>query len=473
MRKTLVSIWLVLGAVGASPVLAQTAGVVQFVAGDVKVVSKAGAEREARKGVPVNVGDTLLTPAGALAQLKMADGAIVVVQPESRLTVADFHYDGVEDGTEKVLYRLDHGGFRAITGAIGHTHKKNYVIETPIAHMGVRGTDHETYYFPATGLANPDGAKPGAYNKVNTGKTFIRTDRGEVEVEPNQVGFVASAGDVPTILPGVPGFFNRSIAPRSARPSVNPAPDGARVAASKVPQDVEASDGQSLVKPRGKPIAQGEGNGVLSGFSIKGGMGVNAATFGRSGNGMMIKAGGAEFERVDGAKLSDGNTVDWGTWRGGSPSVNGQVVAGGVNAISSTGPTTNLAALSPTVVTATYDKIVGTPAVTNSLGQTGTIDGLKVNVNFSTQQITNYSLQASAVGKWDVNGAGSIAAFTGTSGIALNGTCSGCLGGSMGTASGTANGAFVGPQAEGLMTSFGLTSAGKSISGAAYLTPTP
>ena len=45
MRKTLIFVGLVLGAVGAGPVLAQTAGVVQFVAGDVKVVSKAGAER--------------------------------------------------------------------------------------------------------------------------------------------------------------------------------------------------------------------------------------------------------------------------------------------------------------------------------------------------------------------------------------------------------------------------------------------
>jgi hypothetical protein len=468
MRKTLIFVGLVLGAVGAGPVLAQTAGVVQFVAGDVKVVSKAGAEREARKGVPVNVGDTLLTPAGALAQLKMGDGAIVVVQPESRLTVAEFHYAGVEDGTEKVLYRLDHGGFRAVTGAIGHTHKKNYVIETPIAHMGVRGTDHETYYFPATGSANPDGAKPGAYNKVNTGMTFIRTDVGEVEVEPNHVGFVASAGEVPTILPGVPRFFNRSIAPRSARPSVNPAPDGAKVAASKIQQDVEASDGASLVKPRGKPITQGEGNGVLSGFSIKGGNDGNAATFGRSGNGMMVKEGGATFARVDSATLSDGNTVDWGTWKGGSPSVNGQVVAGGVNVISSTGPTTDLAALSPKLVTATYS-VAGTPAVTNGLGQVGSIQKLNVDVNFSTQQITNYNLQASAIGQWNVNGSGSIAAFTGTSGIALNGTCSNCSGGSMGTASGTAHGAFVGPQAEGLMTAFGLTSAGKSMSGAAYL----
>ena len=469
MRKTLILAGLVLGAASAGQVLAQTAGVVQFVAGDVKVVRQGGAEREARKGVPISVGDTLLTPAGALAQLKMGDGAIVVVQPDTRLTVAEFHYAGVEDGTEKVHYRLERGGFRAVTGAIGHTHKKNYVIETPIAHMGVRGTDHESYYFPATGPVTPDGAKPGAYNKVNTGKTFIRTGAGEVEIEPNQVGFVASAGEVPMILPSVPGFFNHSIAPRNARPSVNPAPDAVQVAASRIEQDVKASDGQSLVKPRGKPIMEGQGNGPLSGFSVKAGMG-GSATFGRSGNGMMIKEDDAKFVAVGNDSPAFGGTIDWGTWQGGSVSVNGQVTTGGVHVISASDPTKDLAALSPTLTTATYQNIVGTPAITNSLGDTGTISKLKVDVNFSTQQITNYNLQASAIANWDVNGSGSVAAFTGTSGIALNGTCSSCTGGSMGAANGTAHGTFVGPQAEGLITSFGLTSAGKSLSGAAYVT---
>jgi len=162
MRKGLIFMGLVFGATGAGQALAQTAGVIQFAAGAVKVVAPGGAEREARKGVAVNVGDTLTTPAGGLAQLKMGDGAIVVVQPESRLTVAEFHYAGVEDGSEKVRYRLEHGGFRAVTGAIGRTHKQNYLIETPIAHMGVRGTDHESYYFPATGPVSGDGVKPGA-----------------------------------------------------------------------------------------------------------------------------------------------------------------------------------------------------------------------------------------------------------------------------------------------------------------------
>jgi len=124
MRKSCILAGLAVLSMVAGHAQGQSAGVVQFAAGDVKVIAASGSERIARKGVPVSVGDTLLTASGALAQLKMGDGAIVVVQPESRLTVAEFHYDGKEDGTEKVRYKLDHGGFRAVTGAIGHTQSR-------------------------------------------------------------------------------------------------------------------------------------------------------------------------------------------------------------------------------------------------------------------------------------------------------------------------------------------------------------
>jgi len=460
MKQTVIWVGLVVGAVGTNYAIGQSAGVVQFAAGDVKVVSAGGGERVARKGAPVSVGDTFLTAPGALAQLKMGDGAIVVVQPESRLTVAEFHYTGVEDGTEKVRYRLDRGGFRAVTGAIGRTNKKNYLIETPVAHMGVRGTDHESYYFPATGPVAGDGAKPGAYNKVNTGRTYIRTGAGEVEIDPNQVGFVASAGDVPVILPSVPGFFNRSVAPSSARPAVTPSPVAAQFV--KVEQAVESADGEKLVRPRGQRPDVGTGKGPLVGYTAnKGGAG-----FGGSGNGLTIVPNGAVFTSA-GEDAAVG--VKWGSWAGGSMTVGGLAAAGPTHVIDSSMKTTSaqLAALPASVVTATYSYAGG--AVANFVGTTGKIEKLEVGVNFAKQMITSYDLQAKVIGDWKASGSGSFAQFAGTSGIQLTGTCAGCTAGGTPTASGTAHGAFVGPSAEGLITTFGLTSAGQAISGAANL----
>jgi len=477
MKQTVILVGLVVGAVGTNYAFGQSAGVVQFAAGDVKVVSASGSERLARKGVPVSVGDTLLTAPGALAQLKMGDGAIVVVQPESRLTVAEFHYVGVEDGTEKVRYRLDRGGFRAVTGAIGRTHKQNYLIETPIAHMGVRGTDHESYYFPATGPVAGDGAKPGAYNKVNTGRTYIRTGAGEVEIDPNQVGFVASAGDMPVILPSVPGFFNHSIAPRSARPAVTPGPVAARM--GEVEQGVSSADGQlkngqlsnevRMVGTRGPRVTPGDGKGPLVGFTIAAGQG--SASFGGSGNGVA--------RAQNGAVELEGNEawgVSWKTWQGNVATISGQATTSPTHLIGSTMKTA-LADLSPTTQLATYSYAGSGPGAHTGAGVPVSSMSLNVGVNFTNQTITNYALNATAGStNWSANGNGSFTQFTGPGGISLSGNCTGCTpGGGSPAASGTAHGAFVGgPTAPGMITSFGLSSAGgQSLSGAALLNKLP
>ncbi|HJS37681.1 MAG TPA: FecR domain-containing protein [Burkholderiales bacterium] len=463
MRKGLIFLGLVVGAAGAGQALAQTAGVIQFAAGAVKVVAPGGAEREARKGVAVNVGDTLTTPAGGLAQLKMGDGAIVVVQPESRLTVAEFHYAGVEDGNEKVRYRLEHGGFRAVTGAIGRTHKKNYLIETPIAHMGVRGTDHESYYFPATGPVSGDGVKPGAFNKVNTGRTYLRTQAGEVEIEPNQVGFVASAGEVPTILPSVPEFFNRSIAPRNAGRSPKHIPDAAELALVERAPDESLANEVRLLRTRGPRVTPGSGEGPLVAFSKQVG---KDGGFGESGNGVTV-----EVHDAQSTTGSFGTAINWTTWSGGEVKVGGVKTAGATQVISTTDKTDLLAALPALPVSATYSYSGVGPAPTNQAGTSGVINSLNVGVSFSTQKITSYDLNATAGGTtWNsslnTTAPHSITNFTDAGGIRLTGTCTTCGG----TTAGTAHGTFVGSQAENLITTFGLSgSASQSLNGAAVL----
>src|ERR1700693_5413040 len=88
-----------LAATGVGQALAAPAGVFQFVVGDVRVILEGGSERPAAKAAPISVRDTISTAKASMAQIKMGDGAIVVVQPESRLTIAEFRYNDKEDGT--------------------------------------------------------------------------------------------------------------------------------------------------------------------------------------------------------------------------------------------------------------------------------------------------------------------------------------------------------------------------------------
>jgi hypothetical protein len=400
----------------------------------------------------------------------MGDGAVVVVQPGTRVTVVEFVFDGREDGSEKVRYRLEQGGFRAITGVIGRTHKQNYLIETPIAQMGVRGTDHESYYFPTPRPANGGMAQAGVYNKVNVGLVFIRTDVGEVVVAPNQVGYAASAGQLPSLLPAIPGFFNRTVGPQSRAGTASPRetrPAGTEEFKPKVTQLVLSTEGVNLsgtgeVSGAGGSGAAGPG-GVV-GFDPVGG-GASAL---RSGVNLAIAPNGAALANANGDAAFG---VDWGTWTGGLATVAGSATSGGTHFMNGAQLTTaaQLAAMPGTMVSATYN-YAGGPAPTNQAGVQGTINSLSATVNFGSQQITGYAVNAT-VGSatWNANGSGSIAQFGGASGIALSGSCSGCAGGGTPTASGTAHGLFVGGAAEKMMTSFGMKAANQTLSGAALL----
>lgn len=440
----------------AGNAFAATAGVFQFVAGDVKVGLAAGSERPATKGALISVGDTVTTAPASMAQIKMGDGAVIVVQPESRLKVAEFRYAGKEDGTEKVTFRLEQGGFRSVTGAIGHTNKSNYLIETPIAHIGVRGTDHESWYFPAPVSLDGVPTAAGLYNKVNVGLTYIQTENGEVAVPPNQVGYAASALDRPHLLDTLPGFFNRSFVPRNARRGDQPVQN---VATAAGPDGGQAGAGETLSGT----------SGSLAGYTAPAGR--EGVSFGRAAVNPDIVPNGATLANAGG----DANWgVNWGTWQGGLATVNGRHTSGSTNFISSTNLTTaaQLAALPQQLVTAEYNYVPGSGAVSGTGSSSGTINRLSVGVNLTTQTITNYSVNATVGAQnWTGNGSGSFAQYMSSGGISIDGTCSGCaLGAGSPTAHGTANGGFVGSDAGAMITAFGMKAANQSMSGTGLLT---
>lgn len=197
---------------GAPPVYAAVAGHVQFVSGDVQISSPSGQVHAAQKGDAINEGDTLTAAQKASAQIKMQDGGIVAVRPDTRMRFDQFAFAGKEDGSEKSFFSLFKGGFRAVTGLIGRVNKQNYRITTPAATIGIRGTDHETF------VVTPDSPMAqtvpnGAYNKVNVGETYMTTERGTIFVLPNQMGFAAGMDQQPQLQPVNTNLFTVSAAP--------------------------------------------------------------------------------------------------------------------------------------------------------------------------------------------------------------------------------------------------------------------
>lgn len=84
----------------------------------------------------IRVGDD------ARAQFRMSDTAIISLQENSVLQIKKYQYkEGSNDNS--ALLELLQGGLRTITGAIGKDNKKAYELRTPLATIGIRGTDYE------------------------------------------------------------------------------------------------------------------------------------------------------------------------------------------------------------------------------------------------------------------------------------------------------------------------------------------
>lgn len=180
--------------------LAGVAGYAQFVNGSVQITDMKGQQRILKKGQAVNEGDTLISAAGANAQIRMQDGGFVAVRPDTQLKFDSFKFSGKEDGSERAIFSLLKGGFRSVTGLIGRINKPNYRITTAVATIGIRGTDHETLVVtPGSSLAQ--AALEGTYNKVNVGETYMATEKGTIFVLPNQMGYAGAPDQMPELKP--------------------------------------------------------------------------------------------------------------------------------------------------------------------------------------------------------------------------------------------------------------------------------
>lgn len=196
----------------SSGVFAEIAGQVQFVNGSVQQSNAAGQTHMLQKGDAVNEGDTLNSATAATAQIKMRDGGLIALRPETQLKVDSFKFNGKQDGSEQGFFSLVKGGFRAVTGLIGQLNKGSYRIVTPSATIGIRGTDHETLVV-VPGSSYAILAPAGTYNKVNTGETSLSNGKGEIAILPNQMGYAGADGVMPQLQPLNPNLFNALPAP--------------------------------------------------------------------------------------------------------------------------------------------------------------------------------------------------------------------------------------------------------------------
>jgi hypothetical protein len=135
--------------------------------------------RVLKKGSTVHSGEILNTGANSYLNVKFSDGAFMLLRPNTRFTIAQYAYaapvapsataptssvltptpappaapaaapsaapSGAAMTPQRAFFRLLKGGFRTVSGLIGKANRSDYEVTTPVATIGIRGTDYYAY----------------------------------------------------------------------------------------------------------------------------------------------------------------------------------------------------------------------------------------------------------------------------------------------------------------------------------------
>ena len=204
-------------------------GTVLTVKGVVTLVPSSGEASFLDKNSAVYEGDTVISTKKSFAVIGFIDESKVVVKQNTEFKITGFSFEEGEDGS---TFNLIKGGIRAVTGTIARENPDNYKLETPVASLGVRGTNYDALvcdeecakssdsgesaqHTPKNSECevrlNIDDFPPGAYFTVRDGVVVI-TKSGEIlTLGPGDVGFANE--DSLGCLPTVPSFIEDESTP--------------------------------------------------------------------------------------------------------------------------------------------------------------------------------------------------------------------------------------------------------------------
>jgi hypothetical protein len=139
MWRSLVFIALALGT-QVQAARAADAGKIIFVAGKAEV-----AGRPAVDGAPVQEGQMLSTGGDGFLYIKTIDSGLFILRPNTQARIATYQVDDKNPANTRVKFELLSGVARSKSGNAVKQARQNFRFNTPVAAIGVRGTDFTVF----------------------------------------------------------------------------------------------------------------------------------------------------------------------------------------------------------------------------------------------------------------------------------------------------------------------------------------
>ncbi|MCW2313988.1 FecR family protein [Rhodoferax antarcticus] len=99
----------------------------------------------AKVGDTVKAGDALSTGGDGYLYIKTVDGGFLILRPHSDARVLAYHIDPAQPANSRIKIELRQGVARSISGEGVKKSRENFRFNTPVAAIGVRGTDFTVF----------------------------------------------------------------------------------------------------------------------------------------------------------------------------------------------------------------------------------------------------------------------------------------------------------------------------------------
>jgi hypothetical protein len=93
----------------------------------------------------VQAGDALSTDADGYLYIKTIDSGFLILRPSSEARVLAYTVDAAQPANNRIKFELNKGVARSISGEAVKQSRQNFRFNTPVAAIGVRGTDFTVF----------------------------------------------------------------------------------------------------------------------------------------------------------------------------------------------------------------------------------------------------------------------------------------------------------------------------------------
>jgi len=188
----------------AIPLKRKQVGSVAETAGSVIAVDRRKVSRKLVAGDPVYLGDKIITGEDGFVRLRMIDEAVLDLRCFSIMVIEEY---ALNTTNRRSILNLLQGSLKKVTGQIGKMTEDVYELKTPIASIGVRGTEYALRVFQSKGCGGTIDADDGFYLEVIKGLVDVHNEAGREVFAKGETAYVPLPKKPPQKIAIKPGIL--------------------------------------------------------------------------------------------------------------------------------------------------------------------------------------------------------------------------------------------------------------------------